>query len=51
MVKASEHNRVVTELEAENKRLRDALEEITDSDNPYDVAWQALGEQQKGGAE
>ena len=31
------------ELEAENARLREALVKVTESDYPYDVAFQALG--------
>ena len=30
------------QTEAENKRLREGIERITESDNPYNVAWSLL---------
>jgi len=33
----------LAELEQENKRLLDGIRKITESDNPYDVAWELLG--------
>ncbi len=42
IVAVTDVNNKNTALKSENARLRKALEDVTESINPYDVAWEAL---------